>query len=114
MPEHTTIPWDDATAVAIKAGDPRVTIQGQPFACDARILSEANYRHAVRCVNDHAAIVAALVKIAKGECEYAKYENDCTIRPGGHIIPLADLTLDELCNICRAQRTLDDMAPEKA
>lgn len=51
--ELTPPPWPDDLAVAIPAGDPRVRLGslGRPPLVAVRVLSEASYQHALRCVN---------------------------------------------------------------
>lgn len=57
VPDHawtdavTDRPWPEDLAVPVAAGDHRVIVNGAAPRMAIRILSEANYRHARRCVN---------------------------------------------------------------
>lgn len=51
---HTPPPWTNSTALPVRAGEGhRLLLGGDPPLVDCRVLSEANYQLAKRCVNAH-------------------------------------------------------------
>lgn len=58
--KYTPAPWTDKTAAAAQAGDAVLLAGGRPFSVDVRVLSEPNYQLAMKAVNAHDALVAAL------------------------------------------------------
>ncbi|AMX93664.1 MULTISPECIES: hypothetical protein [Mesorhizobium] len=58
--EYDPAPWTNTTAVFVGPGDRRVISNGHPFPVACRVLSEPNYQLAMKAVNAHDELVAAL------------------------------------------------------
>jgi len=59
MSAHTPTPWDDDKFIAIPAGDDRLLLgmfKETPKVA-VRVLSEENYQHAAKCVNEYDGLI---------------------------------------------------------
>lgn len=59
MSAHTPTPWTDDKFTPIPAGDDRVLLGAfsQKPKVAVRVLSEENYQHAAKCVNEHDGLI---------------------------------------------------------
>jgi hypothetical protein len=69
--KHTPTPWTDEKFRPIPAGDDRVLLGAfnLPSTIPLRVLSEANYQHAAKCVNEYDGLIETIATLRAEKAE---------------------------------------------
>jgi hypothetical protein len=69
--KHTPTPWTDELFIPIPAGDDRVLLGAFNLTSKIplRVLSEANYQHAAKCVNEYDGLIEAIATLRAEKAE---------------------------------------------
>jgi hypothetical protein len=69
--KHTPTPWTDEIFTPIPAGDDRVLLGAfnLPSKIPLRVLSEANYQHAAKCVNEYDELTETIATLRAEKAE---------------------------------------------